>query len=149
MSKDTKKGRVLGIDYGSRRVGISISDPTWTIAKGLTVIENNSDLIEKIKEICEKNGVEKIVVGFPLRLSGKLSSKTEEVDKFIKKLKNRINIDIIKWDERLTTVMAQRSKIEMGLKKKKRMNKSLNDIISASLILQSYLDYVKNSFEVK
>jgi len=149
VSQDTRKskpstGRIMGIDFGSKRIGISISDPTLTIAQGLLVLENNPEFFDKVKDICFKYDVKLIVVGLPISLSGRYSSKTNEVLKFVDKLKSKLKIDIVKWDERFTTKIAQRAKIEMNLKKKKRKDKNLNDLISATLILQSYLDYLKN-----
>ncbi|WP_072151562.1 Holliday junction resolvase RuvX [Candidatus Kryptobacter tengchongensis] len=134
----------MGIDFGSKRIGISISDPTLTIAQGLLVLENNPEFFDKVKDICFKYDVKLIVVGLPISLSGRYSSKTNEVLKFVDKLKSKLKIDIVKWDERFTTKIAQRAKIEMNLKKKKRKEKIFDDIISATLILQSYLDFLKN-----
>lgn len=149
MSQDTRKsepttGRIMGIDFGSKRIGISISDTTLTIAQGLLVLENNPEFFDKLKDICFKYDVKLIVVGLPISLSGRYSSKTNEVLKFVDKLKSKLKIDIVKWDERFTTKIAQRAKIEMNLKKKKRKEKIFDDIISATLILQSYLDFLKN-----
>ncbi len=137
-------GRIMGIDFGSKRIGISISDPTLTIAQGLFVLENDSKVFDEIEKICLQYDVGLIVVGLPVKLSGKHSNKTNEVIKFINKLKSKLKIDVVGWDERLTTKLAHKSKIEMNLKKKKRQDKSLDDLIASSLILQSYLDYLKN-----
>ncbi len=144
IRRDKFSGRIMGIDFGSKRIGISISDPTLTIAQGLFVLENNSKVFEEIKEICSQYNVGLIVIGLPVKLSGKHSNKTNEVVKFINELKSKLKIEVISWDERLTTKLAQKSKIEMNLKKKKRQDKNLNDVIASSLILQSYLDYLKN-----
>lgn len=149
MSQDIKRdkpanGRIMGIDFGSKRIGISISDPTLTIAQGLIVFENNSAVFNKIKEICLEYGVSLIVVGFPVSLNGRYSSKTKEVLEFIDKLKSILNVNVVKWDERFTTKIAQRAKIEMNLKKSKRQKKEFDDLIASTLILQSYLDFLKN-----
>ncbi len=153
MSQDIKRnnsvgGRIMGIDFGSKRIGISISDPTLTIAQGLFVLENNSRIFDEIKKVCAQYDVNLIVVGLPLSLSGNYSSKTTEVLKFIDELKSRLGIEVVKWDERLTTKIAQKSKIDMNLKRKKRQNKNLDDIIASTLILQSYLDFLKNKEKV-
>lgn len=153
VSQDIKRnnsvgGRIMGIDFGSKRIGISISDPTLTIAQGLFVLENNSGIFDEIKKVCAQYDVNLIVVGLPLSLSGNYSSKTAEVLKFIDELKSRLGIKVVKWDERLTTKIAQKSKIDMNLKRKKRQNKNLDDIISSTLILQSYLDFLKNKEKV-
>lgn len=153
MSQDIRKdkptaGRIMGIDFGSKRIGISISDPSLTIAQGLLVLENNSEFFDKIEEICVRYNVKLIVVGLPMSLSGRYSNKTNEVLKFIDELKSRLKIDVAKWDERFTTKIAQRAKIEMNLKKKKRREKSFDDIIAATLILQNYLDFLKNKEKI-
>ncbi len=134
----------MGIDFGSKRIGISISDPTLTIAQGLSVFENNSKIFDEIKKICSSYDVKLILIGLPVKLDGSYSSKTNEVLKFVEKLKSKLDIEVVTWDERLTSKLAQKAKIEMNLKKKKRQNKSLDDLIASTLILQSYLDYLKN-----
>ncbi len=149
MSQDIRRnnstrGRIMGIDFGSKRIGISISDPTLTIAQGLFVLENNSGIFDEIKKVCERYDVNVIVVGLPLSLSGNYSKKTNEVLKFIGELKSRLGIEVVKWDERFTTKIAQRAKIEMNIKRGKRRDKNLNDIIASTLILQSYLDFLKH-----
>ncbi len=149
MSGDTRSGkpvdgRVMGIDFGSKRIGISISDPTCTIAQGLLVLENDQKIFENIEKICLQYGVKLILVGLPLKLNGGHSSKTDEVLKFIGELKSRLNVEVITWDERFTSKIARKAKIEMNLKKKRRQDKSLDDLIASTLILQSYLDYLKN-----
>jgi putative Holliday junction resolvase len=153
VSQDIKRnnsvgGRIMGIDFGSKRIGISISDPTLTIAQGLFVLENNSGIFDEIKKVCAQYDVNLVVVGLPLSLSGNYSSKTTEVLKFIDELKSKLGIKVVKWDERLTTKIAQKSKIDMNLKRKKRQNKNLDDIIASTLILQSYLDFLKNKEKV-
>jgi len=145
---ETAGGRIMGIDFGSKRIGISISDPTRTIARGLFVLENNSGVFDEIKKICAQYEVRLILVGLPLKLSGNYSNKTNEVLKFIEKLKAKLNVEVVPWDERLTTKIAQKAKIEMNLKKKKRRDKSVDDLIASTLILQSYLDYLKNKEEI-
>lgn len=144
IRKDDLKGRIMGIDFGSKRIGISISDPTLTIAQGLSVFENNNKIFDEIKKICSRYDVKLILVGLPVKLDGGYSSKTNEVLKFIEELKARLNVNVLTWDERFTSKIAQRAKIEMNMKKKKRQNKGFDDLIASILILQSYLDYLKN-----
>ncbi|MFN3135745.1 MAG: Holliday junction resolvase RuvX [Candidatus Kryptonium sp.] len=153
MSQDTKRnnpvgGRIMGIDFGSKRIGLSISDPTLTIAQGLFVLENNSRVFDEIKKVCAQYDIKTVVVGLPLSLSGNYSSKTTEVLKFIDELKSRLGVKVIKWDERFTTKIAQKAKIDMNLKRKRRQSKDLDDIIASTLILQSYLDFLKNKEKV-
>lgn len=149
MSQDTKNdklgdGRIMGIDFGSKRIGISISDPTRTIAQGLLVLENDRKIFDNIEKICSQYDIKFILVGLPLKLNGTRSNKTVEVLKFIDELRSRLNIEVITWDERFTSKIAQKAKLEMNLKKKRRQDKSLDDLIASTLILQNYLDYLKN-----
>lgn len=153
MSQDIRRnnpthGRIMGIDFGSKRVGISISDPTLTIAQGLFVLKNNSAIFDEIKKVCAQYNISVIVVGLPLSLNGSYSNKTTEVLKFIDELRSRLDVEIIKWDERFTTKIAQKAKIDMNLRRKRRQNKDLDDIIASTLILQSYLDFLKNKNKV-
>jgi putative Holliday junction resolvase len=103
IRRDEIKGRIMGIDFGSKRIGISISDPTLTIAYGLSVLENNGEVFDKISEICRQYDIALIVVGLPLKLSGKHSSKTEEVLKFVEELESKLKVKVVQWDERFTT----------------------------------------------
>jgi putative Holliday junction resolvase len=144
IRRDEIKGRIMGIDFGSKRIGISISDPTLTIAYGLSVLENNGEVFDKISEICRQYDIALIVVGLPLKLNGKHSSKTEEVLKFVEELESKLKVKVVQWDERFTTKIAQMLKLEMNMKKKDRQRKGTDDLIASTLILQSYLDYLKN-----
>lgn len=138
--------RVLGIDYGSQRIGVSQSDPLGIIAQPRVTLKNNSSLWEELKAIVRTENVRLIVVGMPLNLKGEKARKAEEVRGFINRLREEISVQVITWDERFTTSIAQRTLIEMGTKKKdRRSNKQDIDAMAASLILQSFLDSTKNS----
>ncbi|MBU1299889.1 MAG: Holliday junction resolvase RuvX [Bacteroidetes bacterium] len=137
--------RILGIDYGSKRIGVAISDPLRIIAQGIEVISNTPAFFDKIKMIAEKYDVEAIVVGFPYNLKGETGQSAKEVQVFIQGLKAVINIPIIEWDERFTSAVAHQTLIDMGVKRKKRQQKSTIDRMAAALILQSYLDSVVKS----
>ena len=143
----------MGMDYGAVRIGIAISDETGTIAFGREVIDNNHKALEKIKNLIAEEKVTKIILGYPLNLKGEKNSQTSEVELFEEKLKSYFsvspfnNIAIFRWDERFTSKMAADSLFESGMKKKKRRDKSNLDIISAALLLQSYLDSKKNKSE--
>lgn len=139
--------KVMGIDYGSVRIGISISDETNTIAFGKDVLNNDTGCLPKITALVKHNSIGKIVLGYPLNLKGNKSPQTVKVEEFEAKLRNHLDksldegaVQIIRWDERYTSRMAQDSLIESGMKKFKRKQKSNLDIISAALLLQSYLD---------
>ena len=134
--------RAIGIDYGFSRIGLSISDCSKIIASPLITIHavKSSDQTAKniITEIQKHPDVDEIIVGMPLHMNGKVGSKADEVNHFIKQLKKLISIPIIPWDERLTTVQAERSMQQGGLSRKKR--KKVVDVIASVIILQSYLD---------
>jgi putative Holliday junction resolvase len=142
--------RVMGIDYGSVRIGIAVSDETNTIAFGKDVIANDKDCLRKISSFVKEYSVGKIVLGYPLSLSGNRSAQTLKVEEFEAALNNYLitsigehSVSVIRWDERFTSKMALNSMFESGMKKKKRQQKSNLDIISAALLLQSYLDGMK------
>lgn len=138
-------GRILAIDYGHKRIGLALSDPTNTLASSLPVIENNEKAIQKIIDIINRNDVSKIVIGYPLNMNGTKSKFCESVDSFIFNLSQNTKLEIIKRDERLTSYIAQQQIIESVKSKKKRQNKSLIDQFSARIILQEYLDETKSN----
>lgn len=141
--------KILGIDHGIVRIGIAVSDESSTIAFGREIILNNKDVFAKIKKFILDEYITQIVIGYPLNLKGERSEQTLSVEKFETELKNALsappfsNITITRWDERFTSKMASDSMLESGMKKKKRQQKGNIDIISASLMLQSYLDSMK------
>ena len=141
--------KILGIDHGSVRLGIAVSDDNASIAFGREVIPNNKTTYDKIKKIISEDEIKKIVIGYPLNLKGEKTQQTLEVEKFEDELRasltapEYINISILRWDERFTSKMAMDSMFESGMKKKNREIKGNVDIISASLMLQSYLDSIK------
>lgn len=135
--------RFLGIDYGKKRIGIAISDPTNIFSISLPTLENSKSIYREIQKIVGDFNVQKIIIGFPLSLSGKRTNLSDEVDLFIQTLENKLKIPIIKRDERLTSKIAQQQIIESVISKKKRRDKSKLDSFSASIILQEYLDSLK------
>ncbi|MGQ3684676.1 MAG: Holliday junction resolvase RuvX [Candidatus Loosdrechtia sp.] len=135
--------RILGIDYGEKRIGLALSDPLGITAQGLTTIERThieKDL-QKISDIIHEKGVEEIVIGLPKRMDNTLGDKAHEVIAFTELLQKRISIPVKMADERLSTVKANRAMLEGDLSRKKR--KVRIDMIAAQLILQSYLDGIK------
>jgi putative Holliday junction resolvase len=132
--------RFLGIDYGSRRVGIAISDPLNIIARGLTTLDNVSDLVERIAGLVHEYSIGALVVGMPLNLKGDKGTKALEVEEFIERLRLKVNVAIIPVDERFTTTMAHATVREMGVRKKKRESREHIDEMAASILLQGYLD---------
>lgn len=144
------KNRIIGIDHGSVRIGIAVSDESGSIAFGKETIPNDSKCLSKILSLIKENEASKVIVGYPLNLKGDKTKQTLEVDKFLHELRNlllkeSISTEIIEWDERFTSKMAVDSMIASGMKKKNRQNKNNIDIISAAIMLQSYLDSSKSS----
>jgi len=143
--------RILGIDFGDSRVGIAVSDPFGWTAQAVETIKNKEGSIngpiQRIMELIEKYEVKRIVVGYPKNMNGTIGERAEKTEEFIKKMnnvlqKNKISgIDIIKWDERLSTVAANRTMTEAGVKASRK--KGLVDQIATVYILQGYLDSIR------
>ena len=136
-------GCLIALDFGEKRTGIAHTDPFQIIASGITTLPPNETLIFLEKYIL-KNDVEAIIVGQPKQKDGSFSNIETLILKFIAKIQNKIsNIKIIRHDERYTSKIASQVIIDSGIKKNKRKNKSLIDQISATIILQSYLELKK------
>ncbi|WP_458629208.1 Holliday junction resolvase RuvX [Winogradskyella sp. PC D3.3] len=132
-------GRILAIDYGTKRTGLAVTDEMQIIASGLTTVETKT-LLLYLKQYVAKESVEKIVVGLPKQMDNTASESEVYIQKFLVQLAKAIpHIPVERVDERFTSKMAFQTMIDSGLKKKQRKNKALIDEISATLILQSYL----------
>lgn len=131
-------GRILALDFGTKRTGIAVTDELQLIASGLTTV-NTKELLTFLKDYFAKESVELILLGEPKRLNNVASDVEVEIAKFRKNLEQITTIPIERVDERFTSKMAAQSMLDGGLKKKKRKNKALLDEISATIILQSYL----------
>ena len=135
--------RLMAIDYGTKRCGIAVSDPLQIIANGLTTV-HAKDIFEFLTNYFQKEETETIVVGEPKKLDGTATDSTIHVNAFVEKLKKAFpDKKIERIDERFTSKMAFQTMIDSGLKKKARRNKELVDEISATIILQSYMETVK------
>lgn len=133
--------KALGIDYGIKRVGISISDSSKLIATGLTTVLNKN-IFQFLNELFNKQDIDTIVIGDAKNLDGNNTDSSLEIEKFTTKLKNKYpNKQIRMIDERFTSKIAFQSIIKSGIKKQKRKNKCLIDEVSATIILQDYLSY--------
>ena len=132
--------RVLGIDYGDRRIGIALSDPMRIIASPLCVIDNTGlrHALAVILALCEKHDVSQIVMGLPLNMNGTSGEAAQKVNRFMEELRRRTKIPVLTWDERLSTVSAQHALIEAGTRRENR--KGLVDKVAAQIILQHWLD---------
>lgn len=137
--------RMLGIDYGDKRVGVAVSDLLGFGAHGVRTIEHKglTYLVGEIMKIVSEYTPDKIVVGMPLNMDGTKGFRGEATEKFISRLSESFNGEIVTWDERLTTVGASRFLNETNTRGKKR--KDVIDTVSACLILDSYLSSTKNS----
>ena len=135
-------GIALGIDYGTKRTGIAITDPMRIIASGLTTVSTNS-LEDFIDDIVIKKDINCFVVGKSINLDGEYNQVSDHVNGFIKRLRKKYpEIEIHEIDERFTSKIAKRSILKSGVNKKKRRNKALVDQVSATILLQDYLDYL-------
>ena len=144
--------RILSIDFGHVRVGISISDPRKIIASPLATLEGAKNpkiaakkVADQLKTLLQKNSyeVEKIIVGLPIHMSGEESKRSCEVREFAKELEQELKIPVALFDERLTSVQAERSLKEASLSRKRRTK--FVDIVSSTILLQSFLDLHANS----
>ena len=133
-------GRLLAIDYGARRTGLAVTDSARIIANGLTTV-NTKDLWTFLTDYVKREKVDSIVIGMPVQMSGKASDNQSNIVPFINRWrKNFPEIPIEPFDERFTSVLAHRTMIESGNGKMARRNKALVDEISATIILQSYME---------
>ena len=137
--------RILGIDYGSVRIGLSLSDPLGIIAQPHETLTNNSEFWTKLKNIIDAQQVNLIVVGMPLNLKGEKAQKAQEVQKFVERLKKESGKEVVEWDERFTSTIAQQTLRSMGTKKSDRQKKGQVDSMAAAVMLQSFLDRTKRS----
>jgi putative pre-16S rRNA nuclease len=135
-----KESRILGIDFGLKRIGLALSDPLKIFAYPFKSIENNNKVWENLKNIIEENSVEKIILGYPLRFNREVTHITKEVLDFKDALINKFNIEVILWDETLTSQIAKKRIFESVNKKTQRRKKEIIDMNSASIILQEFLE---------
>jgi len=132
-------GRILGIDFGMARVGLAITDLLRITAQPMDTLNINSNielLIEKVRELKKTSQVELVVIGYPKHMNGDISETAKIVDEVILKIEE-LGLPVVKWDERLTTVMAHKDMKEMGLKQKDK--KVHADRLAAMYILEDYL----------
>lgn len=132
--------RIVAIDYGRKRTGIAVSDTMQIIANGLTTVPTHQ-LLDFVTNYVKTEPVERIVVGLPKQMNNEASESMKYIEPFVRSLHKRLpEIPVEYVDERFTSVLAHRTMLEAGLKKKDRQNKALVDEISATIILQTYLE---------
>ena len=137
--------RIMGLDYGTKTVGVAISDPLGITAQAIETIRRKEEnklrrTCARIEELIGKYGVEKIVLGFPKHMNNDIGERAEKSLEFKDMLHRRTGLEVIMWDERLTTVEAERTLIESGVRRENR--KKHIDQIAAVFILQGYLDHL-------
>lgn len=137
-------GRIMGLDIGDKTIGVAVSDLMGLTAQGVTTIKRigKKKDIEAIKQIIAEKQVNKIVSGLPKNMNGTVGPQGEKVQKFCELLKEETNLPIEFWDERLSTVAAERSLIEGNVRRENR--KKVIDMLAAVIILQGYLDLKRN-----
>ena len=138
--------RILGLDYGSVTVGVAVCDPLGITAQGLETITRPAEnklrrTLARIAELADICQVEKIVLGFPKNMNNTVGERGEKTLEFQAQLERRTGLPVLMWDERLTTVAANRSLMETGVRRENR--KEVIDQIAAALILQGYLDSIR------
>lgn len=132
--------RIVAIDYGRKRTGIAVSDTMQIIANGLTTVATHQ-LLDFLLNYVKQEPVERIIIGRPKQMNNEDSENMKNIDPFVRALKKRLpDMPVEFVDERFTSVLAHRTMLEAGLKKKDRQNKALVDEISATIILQTYLE---------
>lgn len=142
--------RIMGLDFGSKTVGVAVSDPLLLTAQGVEIIRRKEEnklrqTLARIEELVVEYGVEKIVLGLPKNMNASEGVRVELTEEFKEKLERRTGLSVVFWDERLTTVAADKAMMEAGIRRENR--KDYVDMIAASLILQGYLDRCRNEQE--
>lgn len=144
--------RIIGLDYGSKTVGVALSDELLITAQPLETITRKEEnklrqTLARIETIINENNVNLIVLGYPKNMNNTIGNRVEKTEEFKKHLERRTNLPVILWDERLSTVSAERILIESDVRRENR--KAVIDKIAASIILQGYLDFEKNKEDNK
>ncbi|MDP4276654.1 MAG: Holliday junction resolvase RuvX [Bacteroidota bacterium] len=135
-------GRILAIDYGRKRTGLAVTDPLQLVPGGLGTIPT-SEVLAYILDYCQREGVERIILGLPTQMNNQPSESMKYIEPFYRALTKRITIPVVYFDERFTSVLAHKAMLDGGLKKKARQNKALVDELSAVILLQSYMESIK------
>lgn len=137
--------RIMGLDFGSKTVGVAISDPLFLTAQGIEIVRRKSanklrQTLARIEELIAEYEVGKIVLGFPKNMNNTEGDRCEKTLEFKEMLEKRTGLEVVLWDERLTTVEADRTMMEGGIRRENR--KDYVDKLAAVFILQGYLDYL-------
>ncbi|MEW6720026.1 MAG: Holliday junction resolvase RuvX [Thermodesulfobacteriota bacterium] len=140
MMTDVPEGRILGLDYGSRRIGAAVSDPLGMTAQPLPPIEREGDRkdLARIGRLAAELGASSVVLGLPLLLNGDEGPAAARAREFGAKIEGELSLPVTMWDERMTTIQSERHLIDSGVRRERR--KELRDSLSAMFLLQSALD---------
>ena len=132
--------RILGLDYGSKRLGVAISDPTRMLATPLRTepVASAKDAVDRVCALCEETGAREIVIGLPLNMDGSAGDMAAAAEAFAERVERRTRLPVHRWDERLSTRLVDRMLIEADVSRGKR--RKVRDKLAAQVILQSYLD---------
>ena len=132
--------RIMALDYGKKRTGVAVTDPLQIIANGLATVPT-STVLDFVMNYVKEESVERIIVGYPKQMNNEDSENMKRIIPFVNLLRKRLPlIPVELYDERFTSVLAHRAILESGLRKKARQNKALVDEVSATIILQSYME---------
>lgn len=139
--------RIMGLDFGSKTVGVALSDPLGITAQGLEIVRRTSEnklrkTLARIEAIIEEYQVEKIVLGYPKNMNNTEGERVEKTEEFAEMLRRRTGLEVVMWDERLSTVEAQRTMMDAGVRREDR--DKYVDKIAATIILQGYLSSISN-----
>ena len=142
--------RIMGLDYGSKTVGVAISDPLGYTAQGIEIIRREKETklrqtLARIEALIKEYQVESIVLGFPKNMNNTIGDRAEKSLEFKEMLEKRTGLPVVMWDERLTTIEANRTLMDSGVRRENR--KTYIDKIAAVFILQGYLDFKSNRSE--
>lgn len=142
---EKREMRILGLDFGSKRIGVALCDELGLTGQGLTTIvwKNRDQVLDTLEGLVRNYNVEKIVIGYPVRLDGTEGIECEKVNRFARLLEIRLSIPVIRWDETLSSRTAEDILIESRVRREKR--KKIVDKIAAAILLQSYLDSFRSS----
>ncbi len=137
--------RIMGLDLGSKTVGVALSDPAGVIGQPLCVLRRTSTRtdIDRLVSLMRKNDVARVVVGVPRNMDGSPAASAPIVLRFIEALRTRASVPVVTWDERLSTVAAERALIEADVSRRRR--RTVVDSVAASVILQGYLDSLRGA----
>ena len=141
-------GRILGIDYGRKRTGVAVTDPLKIVAGNLTTVPTHT-LMQFIKDYCEREQVERIVIGKPTQLNGEPSESMRYITPFVNRLRKEMpDMPVVMYDERFTSSIAHQAMLDGGMKKSDRRDKSRVDAIAATIILNDYLQSIFNQSDI-